>query len=524
MKFQLLRLLTCGIAASTAWDIGQGSTEFTAEWKKDYAMAVTEVSKRHPRKDPTTCTHRAATPSSSNLPHPIVPTPSLTAHPPHRATRSTAPPAPPRPPQSLIPRSKGSIASFQPPMPLPPTSAPSACPHLTLSAAPFKEWNDPALQWPGLAAKGPPPADGTALTLPAATVIVVRAGMLTGTGTSPYGRITVPSGSRLVFDDPGPDPAAPLSLHTLGLNINGAVEAGSPTCRLQGRLEITLHGQAGGEDATTSDRAALAATAAVDPAIKGIAVNSVAGARLDLHGKLYHPTWTRLAAHIPGKTQKETTAPDIRNRVLLLQDCVNWPDGVRGHRCAFKCCDTRNEDMFIDTSAPPTCISLHVCALITAHVSSALLLCSFKQLAYLSPTPHSYLAHSSTIYPHPPSSALTHTSTTHPHSLSPTLLHPHPTLTPPAPHPHPTRSHPTAQGEIIVTTSHVKDTRGYNFNEKATIAVGGAKCVSVDGHSYGQVTLTTALEHYHHAGEREYQCEVRVCNNTMRGSGSTSAR
>ena len=75
MKFQLLRLLTCGIAASTAWDIGQGSTEFTAEWKKDYAMAVTEVSKRHPRKDPTTCTHRAATPSSSNLPHPIVPTP-----------------------------------------------------------------------------------------------------------------------------------------------------------------------------------------------------------------------------------------------------------------------------------------------------------------------------------------------------------------------------------------------------------------------------------------------------------------
>ena len=265
-------------------------------------------------------------------------------HPPHRPTLLTHRHLLPPPPKSLIPRSKGSIASFQPPMPLPAgaTSAPSACPHKTLNAAPvggnFKEWNDPALQWPGLAAKGPPPADGTALTLPSATVIVVRAGMLTGTGTSPYGRITVPAGSRLVFDDPGPDPAAPLSLHTLGLDINGVVEAGSPTCRLQGRLEITLHGQAGGEDATTSDRAALAAAAAVDPAIKGIAVNSVAGARLDLHGKLYHPTWTRLAAHIPGNTQKETTAPGIRNRVLLLQDCVNWPDGVRGHRCAMLRC------------------------------------------------------------------------------------------------------------------------------------------------------------------------------------------
>ena len=152
------------------------------------------------------------------------------------------------------------------------------------------------------------------------------------------------------------------------------------------------------------------------------------------------------------------------------------------------------------------------------------LLCCSAPLSS-SPTPHPHHTHISptlqppiVIHRHPPSPihqplTLNHSPSptpqpltlTHSPPLLPTLTHPHPTRIPPSLQPH-----PTAQGEIIVTTSHVKDTRGYNFNEKATIAVGGAKCVSVDGHSYGQVTLTTALEHYHHAGEREYQCEVRV--------------
>jgi hypothetical protein len=136
----------------------------------------------------------------------------------------------------------------------------------------------------------------------------------------------------------------------------------------------------------------LAASAEADMFLKGVVVTGTDGARLDLHGKLFHPTWTRLAAHVPGGAQNETNAPRSRNTVLFLQDCVNWPAG----------------------------------------------------------------------------------------------------------------------GAILVTTSHHKDTRGYHFNEEAIIASGGVTCVTVDGHDYGQVPLTAPLEHYHHAGEREYQCEVAL--------------
>ena len=54
----------------------------------------------------------------------------------------------------------------------------------------------------------------------------------------------------------------------------------------------------------------------------------------------------------------------------------------------------------------------------------------------------------------------------------------------------------------------MEDTRGYHFNEEATIAPGGVQCITVDGKEYGKVTLTSPLEYYHHAGEKEYQCEV----------------
>jgi len=118
-------------------------------------------------------------------------------------------------------------------------------------------------------------------------------------------------------------------------------------------------------------------------------VADVEGSRWDFHGTLYHPTWTRLAALVPGERED---APDIRNRVLFLQDCVNWPQG----------------------------------------------------------------------------------------------------------------------GSIVVTTSHVKDTRSYNFNEEALIETNtdAVQCVTVDGKPYGKITLQQPLLHYHHAGEREYQSEV----------------
>ena len=126
------------------------------------------------------------------------------------------------------------------------------------------------------------------------------------------------------------------------------------------------------------------------------------GSQLDLHGELYHPTWTRLAAHIPGSTQVETTAPAARNTELFLQECVNWPEG----------------------------------------------------------------------------------------------------------------------GEILVTTSRAKDTRGYNYNSEGVIAAGGVACVTVDGNTFGKITLTQPIEHYHHAGDEEYQCEVGLLTRNIKIQGT----
>ena len=243
-----------------AWDLGEPSVEFTTEWQQAFAE------------------------DSADVP---------------------------------IPREHGSISNFQPAMPLPSTSAATGCPHADSTLSP---WDAPGLQWPGRSGTGPPPADGSSIELPAGTAIIVRAGMLVGTTSSPYGRITVPSGSRLVFDDTGAT-GDRITLDTLGLQIEGAVEAGSLTCRLEGHVTITLHGAYGSSE--SSDRW-LAAAASADELIKGVVVTNTTGARLDLHGKLFHTTWTRLAAHVPGSSQAATSAPATRNTVLFLQDCVNW--------------------------------------------------------------------------------------------------------------------------------------------------------------------------------------------------------
>lgn len=44
------------------------------------------------------------------------------------------------------------------------------------------------------------------------------------------------------------------------------------------------------------------------------------------HGKLYHPTWTRLAAPVPGNEHPDDATPSSRNGVLFFQDCVDWTE------------------------------------------------------------------------------------------------------------------------------------------------------------------------------------------------------
>jgi len=300
--------------------------------------------------------------------------------------------------ETLIPWELRSIENYQPRMPLNDVDENDVqvdCPHEDVEN--LVEWNDPTLEWPNNNDNdaGPPLADGSMITLPSETAVIIRSGMLVGTSTSPYGQIVVPSGSRLIFDDTDEnDNNSIIELHTLGIKVEGTLEAGSPTCRIDGRIQITLHGTYDPPPPTSpnSDRY-LASPNKPEVDTKGIVITDTDGARWDFHGKLYQPTWTRLAAHIPGNDTGEGT-PSIRNSVLFLQDCVNWPLG----------------------------------------------------------------------------------------------------------------------GTIVVTTSQLKDTRSYNYNEQGIISFesNAVECVSIDGREYGKITLTQPLVHYHHAGENEYQCEVML--------------
>lgn len=297
--------------------------------------------------------------------------------------------------ESPIYRSIASIMNYQPSMPLPPDAMdpPTNCPHL---ASGLKEWDDSTLVWTrsdGTTFTGPPIPDGNDIILPPDTSIILRPGILSGTHDSPYGKITIPVGSKLIFDDDG---LGITTLHTLAIVLDGGeLLAGSPTCRRShALLDIILHGEYNANSSETSDRH-LKEVAGADFEVKGIVVKDVPTSLWDFHGPLYHPTWTRLAAHIPGSVQQETSAPSTRNRVLYLQDCVNWP----------------------------------------------------------------------------------------------------------------------LDGEILVTTSRVKDTRDYDYNERGMID--SVRCVTIDSRNYGEVTVKEPLMYYHHAGAHEYQSEVALLTRSI---------
>lgn len=282
--------------------------------------------------------------------------------------------------EELIPNELSTISNFQPSMS---TSQENSrrleslnCPHQETGLVDFGSFNYPN--------------DGSDITL-SGSVLISSASNLLGTDAAPYGKIIVPVGSRLIFDDSA---IGTIVLHTMGILVDGgSLEAGSSTCRIEGSIEIILHGA---YDTTTLDSERFLAEAAKDdPTIKGIVIKN-AGV-WEFHGKLYNPTWTRLAAPIPGDLASSLSIPAIRNSEIFLQDCVDWPVGA----------------------------------------------------------------------------------------------------------------------DIIITTSRVKDTRHYNFNEIATIA-SGTECVLMsDGKSYGKLTVDSPLEYYHHAGKREYQSEIGLLSRNI---------
>lgn len=155
------------------------------------------------------------------------------------------------------------------------------CPFLQ---ADLKKWEDPST-WTDKRV----PSPGAAVTLPSNTKVLITACSLS---ILPYSQIVIPAGSELIFAD------AEISLNVGLISVAGVLRIGSPTCHLYSQLTITFHGNR------------------LDAVGKGIIVEQ--GGVLDVFGKQYAPTWTRLSSPAwPGSDR------------ITLQHEVNWEAGQR---------------------------------------------------------------------------------------------------------------------------------------------------------------------------------------------------
>lgn len=115
-----------------------------------------------------------------------------------------------------------------------------------------------------------------------------------------YGIITIPKTSELII---GSDSILPIHINIKGMNVYGKLTIGSESCRIVTPVSIILHGT---RPLNVTRNIPL-------PSIKGINVD---GGILNLHGKRYYPTWTRLSKTITPGTN-----------IIFLQESVNWEVG-----------------------------------------------------------------------------------------------------------------------------------------------------------------------------------------------------
>ena len=168
------------------------------------------------------------------------------------------------------------------------STAHELCPH---QQSALLDWDNPST-WPD----GVVPAVDADVTLPSESKVLISQTI----SELRVGLVTIPAGSELILGGS----ASAISLHATGFLVYGALRAGSETCRLLTPIEITLHGT---RPATRAARDALPAWS------KGI---HVAGGTLELHGKLYHQTWARLAQKV-----------NSGDSAAVLQASVNWAAG-----------------------------------------------------------------------------------------------------------------------------------------------------------------------------------------------------
>ena len=114
---------------------------------------------------------------------------------------------------------------------------------------------------------------------------------------NPYKRIYIPSSSRLIFDD------ADMDWHFQEIFNNGTLSIGSPTCRLYSKINFYVYGKKSESSVVFSD---------FSESSKGI----LSLGTLNIHGKQFHPTWTKLAY-----------SAGIGDDRIYLQESVNWEVG-----------------------------------------------------------------------------------------------------------------------------------------------------------------------------------------------------
>jgi len=139
------------------------------------------------------------------------------------------------------------------------------CPHL----GNLSDWHSSST-W-GVSANIP--TSGQNVTLPVNTRVLISKSI---NGT--LGFIIIPSSSELVIGEN----VQGIQVHAKGFDVQGRLTAGSETCRIETSIAITLYGTRS-NDVVTNIK---------PPLFKGIVVSG--SGQLDLHGKRYFRTWTRL--------------------------------------------------------------------------------------------------------------------------------------------------------------------------------------------------------------------------------------
>lgn len=190
----------------------------------------------------------------------------------------------PFPSGPYITRASNSEVVTLPEPPIPLIELPHNCPHQDSDAL---VWDDVSTFGGSL------PTSGQDVTLPANSKVLIRQ----SPGTV-FGVITIPTGSELVVGG-----SSSIELRVTGIKVEGRLTVGSESCRLETPVTIILHGPRP-NNVVTNPR---------EESYKGIDVN---GGTLNLHGKRFFHTWSRLA-----KTSKRGES------VVLLQNTVNWQAG-----------------------------------------------------------------------------------------------------------------------------------------------------------------------------------------------------